>query len=124
MQLKLYTLDGQDIFAGVAGLYIKKIQTATQDMNRQIPSILKSETANHFSQKYPGSQYYDPNKIQNGNTIGNSKIAAGSVVIDIPGINRAYQQTRIYPKRANYLAIPIHKEAYGKNLMKYRDYFI
>ena len=49
MKLGLYTTDGLDIYAGAAGVYIKKIAAATYDMNRHIPSVLKSTTAEHFA---------------------------------------------------------------------------
>lgn len=83
-------------------------------MNQQIPSILRKETSDHFSRKYPGSQHYNPSKIQNGQSIGNSKIAQGQINIDIPGVSRAYGPIEIYPKHAKSLAIPIHRAAYGK----------
>lgn len=37
----------------------------------------------------------------------------GEVVVDVPGVTRAYHDLTIKPKTAQKLKIPLHREAYG-----------
>lgn len=63
----------------------------------------------HFQTKYPGSTHYSPSKVQDGQAGGNK----AEVVIDVPGVTRAYHDIDIVPKISKKLAIPMHRSAYG-----------
>ena len=43
--------------------------------------------------------------------------------IDIPGAGRAYHDVDIYPKNANWLAIPLHAAARGRNPREFKGLF-
>ena len=69
---------------------------------------------NHFKSIYPGSNHYNPDKVQPLEK-RDGKSPQGSVEIDVPGITRAYKDLTIRPKFRRYLAIPIHRSSYGKS---------
>lgn len=71
-----------------------------------VGEALKWNIRNHFKTIYPNSQHYSPDKVNLDND--------GNVVIDVPGITRAYSDIDIRPVRAKSLTIPIHRTAYGK----------
>ena len=43
--------------------------------------------------------------------------------IDIPGAGRAYHDVDIYPKNANWLAIPLHAAARGRSPREFKGLF-
>lgn len=45
--------------------------------------------------------------------LGRANGATGEVVVDVPGITRAYHDLTIRPKTAKKLKIPLHRQAYG-----------
>lgn len=73
--------------------------------SRQIQSSIKTTIQRHFQQIYPGSQHYSPSRVTDG--------PGDSVIVNVPGITRAYHDLNIKPIRAQKLAIPLHKEAFG-----------
>lgn len=58
----------------------------------------------HFQWRYPGSRHYSPEKV---------KVQNNEVVVDVPGVTRAYKDLTIRPVKARHLAIPLHRSAYG-----------
>lgn len=45
------------------------------------------------------------------------------VVVDVPGITRAYHNLDIKAKRAKHLTIPMHRQAYGLPASAFEDLF-
>ena len=58
----------------------------------------------HFQMRYPGSKHYAPEKVN---------VEGDTVVVDVPGVTRAYHDMLIRPVHAQHLAIPLHRSAYG-----------
>ena len=77
-------------------------------------------TRSHFTRRWPGSKHYDPNKVYEGDSLG----TMGQVIIDVPGVTRAYKDIDIYPKIAKALTIPMHQAAYGKSARSFDDLFV
>ena len=89
------------------------LQGVVSKLNTQSGKVIQiavSDTVKrHFQAIYPGSEHYSPNNVVNGTATGNS----AEVVVDVPGVTRAYHNLNIFPKRASRLAIPMHREAFG-----------
>lgn len=72
---------------------------------RVISLAIADSIKKHFQSIYPGSKHYAPDKV---------KVEADNeVVIDVPGISRAFHDLNIRPKNGKYLTIPLHRSAYG-----------
>lgn len=84
-------------------------------MGSTISKVLTSTTRNHISNRFPGSTHYDVNKVNEGKSGTSPNGATGESIIDIPGFSRAWHDITIRPVNAKMLAIPIHREAYGKS---------
>ena len=67
-------------------------------------------TKDHIAKKYPNSKHWDTSKVTEAETTQEG----GGVAIDIKGAGRARHDVTITPRRTQYLAIPIHQEAFGK----------
>lgn len=72
---------------------------------RVISLAIADSIKKHFQSIYPGSKHYAPEKVKVG--------ADNEVVIDVPGISRAFHDLNIRPKNGKYLTIPLHRSAYG-----------
>ncbi len=55
---------------------------------------------------------------------GLDKMTSGEIVIDVPGITRAYRDLHISPKNSKHLTIPLHRSAYGKRATEFSDLFV
>lgn len=73
--------------------------------SKEIQDSIRTTIQRHFQTIYPGSKHYAPENVYNG--------PGDSVVVDVPGITRAYHDLNIVPVRAQKLAIPLHREALG-----------
>lgn len=82
----------QKVFAKYAPKFGKVSNEAIRDAIRE-----------HISNKYPGSQHWDPNKVN---------VESDEVVVDIPGANRAYKDIDIYPQNVAWLCIPTRHAKY------------
>lgn len=76
---------------------------------RQMQLGIAAVIRRHFASKYPGSRHYAPKNVKLGQASG----ATGEVVVDVPGVTRAYHDVLIKPKTAKKLKIPLHRQAFG-----------
>lgn len=68
----------------------------------------------HFRSRFPGSKHFDPDKVNS---------TRGMVVVDVPGVTRAYKDIDIYPKNAAFLTIPVHPDAKGRSAGEFSNLF-
>ena len=67
-----------------------------EDSAKDVLKLIRS----HISKRFPNSKHWNPNKVvRNG----------AKVIINIAGANRAYQNIDIYPKKSEYLTIPLQR---------------
>lgn len=87
----------------------KVVAKLKSESGKQIQLGIAAVIRRHFSSKYPGSTHYAPKNVKLGQASG----ATGEVVVDVPGVTRAYHDLTIKPKTAKKLKIPLHRQAYG-----------
>ena len=87
---------------------------------RTISASLAGTVKQHFSDSHPGSTWYKPEKVAEGESSG----PRGEAVVDVPGITRAYHDLTIKPKAAQALTIPMHRSAYGKKASEVDGLFV
>ena len=102
---------------------LKRIRNKLNGMGSTISKVLTSTTRNHISNRFPGSSHYDVNKVNEGKSRTSPNGASGESIIDIPGFSRAWHDITIRPVNAKMLAIPIHREAYGKSPKQFDNLF-
>lgn len=73
-----------------------------ESCGKTIQKSVAGDIKRHFQARYPGSSHYSPDKVLEGDADGNS----AEVVVDVPGVARAYRDVDIRPVRAKKLAIP------------------
>lgn len=73
--------------------------------SKEVQQSTKETIKRHVETIYPGSKHYSPEHVYDGPNY--------SVIVDIPGITRAYHDLNIKPVSAKKLAIPLHREAMG-----------
>ena len=77
----------------------------------------------HFSSRFPGSEAYSPDKVYPWDA-SNGVTPEASIYITAPGVGRAYHDENITPKYRKYLAIPMHREAYGRKPADFTEAFV
>ena len=102
---------------------LKRIKQKLNGMGSTISKVLTSTTRNHISNRFPGSTHYNPDKITEGESKMSVNGATGESIINIPGFSRAWHDITIRPVNAKMLAIPIHREAYGKSPKQFYNLF-
>lgn len=102
---------------------VKRIREKLKGMGSTISKTLVSTTRNHIKERFPGSSHYDVEKVVEGENNVLSNGAMGESVIGIPGFSRAWRDITIKPVNAKMLAIPIHREAYGKSPTQFDNLF-
>ena len=102
---------------------MKRIREKLNGMGSTISKVLTSTTRKHVSDRFPGSTHYNPDKITEGQYRGSVNGATGESIINIPGFSRAWHDITIRPVNAKMLAIPIHREAYGKSPKQFDNLF-
>ena len=102
---------------------LKRIKQKLNGMGSTISKVLTSTTRNHISNRFPGSTHYNPEKITEGESKMSVNGATGQSIINIPGFSRAWHDITIRPVNAKMLAIPIHREAYGKSPKQFDNLF-
>lgn len=122
MRIELTDAQGNPAEAAV-GLRLHNLLQRVRASGRLIQDGLKWTVKNHFQTIYPGSKHYSPDKVtpldaKDGPT------PEGSVDIDVPGVTRAYKNLDIRPRFRKFLAIPMHREAYGKKPADFSDLFV
>lgn len=103
--INILTLDNK-----TPGQAIKEsLRRAVYTINmKNVAGVQSYVVESHIKNRYPGSAHWNPKKVTfSGN------YNEGNVDIDIPGASRAYHDIDIYPVRAQSLAIPLHRAAYG-----------
>ena len=100
-----------------------KLLNKIQQSSKVISDSLKFTTQRHFQKIYPNSNHYNPKKVTNGSNNNGQKVS-GEIVIDVPGITRAYRDLHISPKNSKHLTIPLHRLAYGKRATEFSDLFV
>lgn len=100
--IKIQTNDGLTVGTGVLRIYKTAFNVAKVKSN--VGKTIKDVIAQHWSSRFPGSRHYDPQKVVP---------QSDSVLIKVPGVSRAYHDVVIRPTKAQYLAIPMHRSAYG-----------
>lgn len=87
----------------------KVVAKLKSESGKQIQLGIAAVIRRHFSTRYPGSKHYAPKNVKTGTASGTT----GEVVVDVPGVARAYHDLTIKPKTAKKLKIPLHRQAYG-----------
>lgn len=112
--MTITTIDGKLPSTAVADI----LQQVEYKLGREGAQYAASTMANcikrHFQMKYPGSSHYSPDKVSTKNSV---------VVVDVPGVARAYHDVTIRPKTAQHIAIPLHRSAYGISPRDVQDLF-
>lgn len=119
MNIIVQTADGKSIEQGISAILKRIADRLNRDSGKIAAKSMTDSVKNWVQQRYPGSKHYDPNKVQQGDSLG----VIGTVNVDIPGISRAYHDITIKPIRAKSLTIPIHQAAYGKKAADFDDLF-
>lgn len=83
-----------------------------------IADTLTETTKDHVARKYPHSTHWALDKIRKGMATHNT----GSVEINVDGADRAYNTVTILPN-GQYLTIPVHQSAMGKQAKDIEDLF-
>lgn len=103
--MNILTLDNKTPGQAIKESLLRAVRSINmRDAARQQADVVKS----HIRSRYPGSQHWNPNKV-----VFKGNYNEGYVDIDIAGAARAYRDVDIYPVRAQALAIPLHRAAYG-----------
>lgn len=96
-----------------------KAKGILEQFRKDFPSIagtaMEKAIREHISEKYPGSEHWDPNRV--------NAQSDGTVDVDIPGASRAYHDIDIYPINAEHLTIPLHPDAYGTKVSDWNNTF-
>lgn len=77
----------------------------------------------HFSNRWPGSRHYNPEKVQ-PTKYSDEENPTAEVSIDVPGVTRAYHNMNILPRFRKHLAIPMHQLAFGKKPSDFSNAFV
>ena len=119
MTIRIQTQSGQPIEYGILAVLRRVVDKLNRESGKTAAESMTKSVKNWVQQRYPGSQHWDPNKVQQGDSQG----AIGNVNVNIPGAGRAYHDVIIRPVRARHLTIPIHQSAYGKKVSDFNDLF-
>lgn len=103
--MNILTLDNRTPGQAIRESLLRAVRSISAlDIARAQADVVKS----HIRSRYPGSRHWNPNKVTFS---GNQD--EGKIDIDIPGAARAFRDIDIYPVRAQALAVPLHRAAYG-----------
>ena len=117
--IKILTANNKDIHNAIVNLLRRVAKQLTDKSGKVMSDSMTTTVKEHISKKYPGSKYWDPNKVKNGS----SSKSNGETIVDIESAGRAYHDVTIKPIRAKSLTIPIHSSAYGKKVSDFKDLF-
>ena len=119
MTILIQTTDNKPIEQGISALLRRVVNTLNKESGKIAAESMSKSVKNWVQQRYPGSQHWDPDKVQQGDSQG----VVGNVNVNIPGAGRAYHDVTIRPTHAMHLTIPIHQSAYGKKVSDFNDLF-
>ena len=117
--IKILTTNNKDIHNAIVDLLRRVAKQLTDKSGKVMSDSMTTTVKEHISKRYPGSKYWDPNKVKNGS----SSKSNGETIVDIESAGRAYHDVTIKPIRAKALTIPIHSSAYGKKAADFKDLF-
>ena len=117
--IKILTSENVEVGVGISTLLKKIVGQLERQSGKVMSDSMTSTVKEHISKRYPGSKYWDPNKVKNGSS---SKLN-GETIVDIESAGRAYHDVTIKPVRARHLTIPMHQIAYGKKVSDFNDLF-
>ena len=117
--IRIVAQNGQSVEQELSRI-LQSVMNALQYKSGKTMSDAMTQTVRaHISKRYPGSKYWNPNKVNNGQTAGN----VGQTIVDIESAGRAYHDVTIRPLTAKHLTIPMHSSAYGKKTTDFNDLF-
>lgn len=119
MTIIIQTADGRPIEQGISAVLRRVVDKLNRESGKTAAEFMTKSVKNWVQQRYPGSQHWDPDKVQQGDSQG----AIGNVNVNIAGAGRAYHDVTIRPVRARHLTIPVHQSAYGKKVSDFNDLF-
>ena len=119
MTIIIQTADGRSIEQGISAVLSRVVDKLNRESGKTAAESMTKSVKNWVQQRYPGSQHWDPDKVQQGDSQGE----IGNVNVNIPGAGRAYHDVTIRPTHARHLTIPIHQSAYGKKVSDFNDLF-
>lgn len=119
MTIIIQTNDNRPVEQGISAILKRVADQLNRDSGKVASQTMTKSVKNWVQQRYPGSKHWDPNKVQQGDSLG----VIGTVNVNIPGAGRAYHDVTIRPVRARALTIPIHQSAYGKKASDFPDLF-
>lgn len=122
MKIVLTDPQGNPASAAVE-LRLKNLLQRVRASGRLIQEALSWTVKDHFMTIYPESKHYDPDKVTPLDAKDGPN-PSGSVNVDVPGVTRAYRDLDIRPRFRKYLAIPMHREAYGKKPADFGELFV
>lgn len=102
--MTITTTDGKTPQSGVAEILQRVADKLGREGQKYAAVTMANCIKRHFQARFPGSTHYSPDKVTVKDT---------SVVVDVPGVTRAYKDLTIRPVHAKHLAIPLHRSAYG-----------
>ena len=106
MELSITTTDGRSIGEGLAEILTRRIESISDYAAKsKAGEALAQCIKDHWATRFPGSKFYSPNCVTSSGAV---------VMIDNPGVGRAYHDVDIFPTNAEYLAIPLTD--YAKSL--------
>ena len=83
------------------GQILQRVNQAGQ----QISEALVNTVRGHLAARFPGSEHWDPRKVEQGRSGGGAS-PSGEAVVKIPGAGRAFHDVVIRPRFRKALAIP------------------
>lgn len=117
--IKIVTYNGDSPESEIQRILKNVVQQLERTAGKTMSDTMTQTVRTHISKKYPGSQHWNPNKVNNGQIARN----VGETIVDIPGAGRAYHDVTIRPLTAKHLTIPMHSSAYGKKTTDFNDLF-
>lgn len=114
-------MGGQSVEQAVSDRLQEILQTLDRS-GQEIQNGLLWCVRNNCQTIYPDSEHYDPDRVQPSG-FQNGRNPEGEILIDIPGICRAYHPHHIVPRFRKALTIPMHQSAYGKKASEFPSAF-
>lgn len=119
--MTLTLINGRPLLAGLADMLGKSFQFGVR-MAR--PSwVVQNIVRDHVQAKYPGSQHWDPSKVNEVKSSPEGWTNKGEVLVEVPGAGRAYHDVDIYPVKGQWLAIPLLPELKGRSPREFDNIF-
>lgn len=99
------------------GALLSRLRNAGDEIGKALVNTVRG----HLVARFPGSEHWDPNKVEQGQS-RNGPNPSGEAVVKIPGASRAFHDVTIRPRFRRALAIPF-PVAKGKKPSDYPDAF-